>query len=71
MVSSTIVTNVPADAGETQRTPVARPPRTLADAFALAVEQDLLAPMTLTGATVRDHARALLERPEWFLHDRP
>lgn len=52
---------------------VVRPPRTLEAAFALAVEQSLVAPSTLSlpGVTVRDHARALLDRGEWLLHERP
>lgn len=52
---------------------VARPPNTLSDAFALALEQEHVALPTLglAGVTVRNHARALLERSTWFLHDRP
>ena len=49
------------------------PPQRLEDAFALAVEQDRVAPSTLPlpGVPIRDHARALLGRRSWFLHSRP
>jgi hypothetical protein len=49
------------------------PPADLEDAFELAVEQWIAAPPTLAlpGVTIREHARSLWNRPEWFLHDRP
>jgi hypothetical protein len=49
------------------------PPADLEDAFELSVEQWIAAPPTLAlpGVTIRDHARTLWNRPEWFLHDRP
>ena len=52
---------------------VARPPTDLDEAFALAVEQDRVAFDTLMGrgVSLREHARALLGRREWFLHSRP
>lgn len=52
---------------------VAWPPQTLDEAFALAVEQDRVAGSLLgpAGVELRDHARALLRRETWFLHDRP
>lgn len=52
---------------------VARPPSTLEEAVDLAIEHDIVASSTLAGPGVstRDHARALLGRSEWFLHDRP
>lgn len=52
---------------------VARPPTTVAEAFPVAVAHDLLARSTLrpAGLSVRDHARALVNRTSWFLHDRP
>jgi hypothetical protein len=53
--------------------PVTRPPQQLAEAFELAVEQFAVAPGTLhlAGVSIRGHARTLLHRTEWFLHDRP
>jgi hypothetical protein len=50
---------------------VTRPPVRIGEAFDLTVEQDAVARNTLSGVTLRRHARALLERPTWFLHDRP
>lgn len=52
---------------------VARPPVTLDEALDLAFEHDRVAPSTLPlpGVAIRDHARALLHRDTWFLHDRP
>jgi hypothetical protein len=54
---------------------VARPPTDVERAFELATEQVLVAYDTIAlphpDVTVRAHARALLGRPEWFLHDRP
>lgn len=52
---------------------VARPPETLDAAWELAVQQDLIARSTLAGrgVTIRDHARTLISRPTWFLHNRP
>lgn len=50
---------------------VERPPRTLDEAWPLAGEHDLLATSTLSSRALRDHARALLGRRTWFLHDRP
>jgi hypothetical protein len=52
---------------------VNRPPTTIKDAFDLAHEQAVLAPDTtiLPNVSLRDHARALLGRTEWFLHERP
>jgi hypothetical protein len=52
---------------------VARPPQTMAEAWELAVEQDLVAPHTIGGPCLplRAHARALLQRPTWLLHSRP
>ena len=52
---------------------VSRPPTTLEDAFQLAWEQQALAECTtvLPGISLRNHARALLKRHQWFLHERP
>lgn len=52
---------------------VARPPQTLEQAWPLAVEQYLVGPDTFhgPGVTIRGHARALIDRPDWFLHARP
>jgi hypothetical protein len=52
---------------------VSRPPEDLEGAFALATEHAAIAPstMALPGFTIRDHARALLHRTEWRLHERP
>jgi hypothetical protein len=52
---------------------VTRPPQQLREAFELAVEQYAVASSTLdlAGVSIRDHARSLLHRTEWFLHDRP
>jgi hypothetical protein len=52
---------------------VAAPPTQLDEAFDLAIEQWIAAPPTLglAGVTIRDHARALVKRAEWFLHARP
>lgn len=50
-----------------------RPPQTLAEAWVLAREHDLVASSTLSlpGVPVRDHARYLLKHERWFLHERP
>lgn len=52
---------------------VTAPPMQLNEAFDLAVEQRIAAPPTLrlSGVSIRDHARAIVKRDEWFLHDRP
>lgn len=52
---------------------VDRPPTELDTAFDLAAEQVRVAPCTtlLPGETIRSHARALLGRGTWFLHERP
>ncbi|MDX6687493.1 MAG: hypothetical protein QOF86_3621 [Baekduia sp.] len=52
---------------------VRRPPEDLDAAFALATEHAAIAPATmgLAGLTIRDHARALMHRREWQLHERP
>jgi hypothetical protein len=52
---------------------VSRPPEDIDDAFRLAHEHTVLAPCTtiLPGVSTRDHARALLGRDRWFLHERP
>lgn len=49
------------------------PPTTLDEAWELAWEQVTVAPGTtlLPGVPVRDHARTLLGRAEWHLHERP
>jgi hypothetical protein len=52
---------------------VSQPPTTIGTAFRLAHEQVVLAPCTTIpqGVSLRAHARALLGRTEWFLHERP
>ena len=52
---------------------VGRPPAALDDAWVLAREQELVAPCTtaLPGVTLRRHARSLVGRNTWFLHERP
>ena len=52
---------------------VTRPPQQLAEAFELAVEQFAVAPDTsnLAGVSIRNHARTLTQRTEWFLQARP
>ncbi len=52
---------------------VARPPQSLDEAWLLAREQVRVAPCTTAppGVTLRDHARALVDRDTWFLHERP
>jgi hypothetical protein len=52
---------------------VSAPPQTLDEAFELAVEQSLATPCTLAlpGVSIRDHARTLMGRREWFIHERP
>jgi hypothetical protein len=50
---------------------VSRPPRTSEEAWPLAIQHDLIAQDTLSGQTIRDHARNLIDRPSWFLHARP
>lgn len=49
------------------------PPVHAEDALAVAVEQGVLAHDTiwLPGVSLRDHARALIGRKTWHLHDRP
>ena len=63
----------PANWGTMLQFVVARPPRTLEQAWTLALQQHLVARDTLTGPGVpfRDHARTLIARPTWFLHCRP
>ena len=48
-------------------------PRTIGEAFDLAVEQEAFSPCTtvLPGVSLRDHARTLLQANRWFLHERP
>ena len=52
---------------------VTAPPQRLDEAFDLAVEQWVVASSTLhlAGVSIRNHARALLQRTEWFLHSHP
>ena len=52
---------------------VERPPTDLDAAFDLACEHDAIAPCTLVlpGVSLRQHARSLLGRTTWFLHERP
>jgi hypothetical protein len=52
---------------------VGRRPADLEEARALAREQILFAPCTtlLSGVTLDEHARALLEVDRWFVHERP
>lgn len=52
---------------------VARPPRTLDQAWQLAWDHYRVAVTTLSGpgVSVRNHARALVGRDAWFLHERP
>jgi hypothetical protein len=52
---------------------VARPPSNLHDAFEVTLEQARVAGSTiyLPGRTIRQHARALVDRKTWFLHERP
>ena len=52
---------------------VDRPPATADQAWQLALEQTLIAPCTiqLPGLSLREHARALIGRDRWFLHERP
>jgi len=52
---------------------VHRPPTEADDLIQLAVEQYVVASDTivLPGIRLRDHARALHRRTEWFLHSRP
>jgi hypothetical protein len=52
---------------------VGRPPLSLQEAWQLAREQELIAPCTtaLQGVPLRQHARALVGRGTWFLHERP
>jgi hypothetical protein len=52
---------------------VTRPPTTLDEAFVLAAEHAAIAPATLwsAGLTIRDHARALVGRTTWRLHEGP
>lgn len=52
---------------------VERPPAKLDEAWDLAWEQATVAPDTLhfPEVSVRDHARALIGRGDWFLHERP
>lgn len=50
-----------------------RPPMSVQQAYELAFEQAWVAPYTLggPGVSLRDHARALLRRDRWLLHERP
>ncbi|MBD2176469.1 DUF4253 domain-containing protein [Pseudanabaena sp. FACHB-1998] len=52
---------------------ISKRPSTPQEAFTLASEQVLLAPCTtlLSGVSIRDHARSLLQTDRWFLHERP
>lgn len=52
---------------------VQRRPADMTEALQLAREQILVAPCTteLPGATLRDHAHALMKSDRWFLHERP
>jgi hypothetical protein len=52
---------------------VPRPPTDLSTAFELAAEQYRTFPCTtlLPGASIAEHARDLVGRREWFLHERP
>jgi hypothetical protein len=52
---------------------VDRPPQTIDEAWQLAREQVLIAPCTTAprGVPLRQHARALIGRSTWFLHERP
>ena len=50
---------------------VTRPPLTADEAWRLALEQAAVAPYTMRGFPLRDHARALVGRERWFLHNRP
>lgn len=48
---------------------VSRPPSTLSDALQLAAEQQSIS--SSLELSLRAHARLLLGRPDWYLHDRP
>jgi hypothetical protein len=52
---------------------VERPPLSFDEAWNLAVEQDIIGPDTFAraGVPIRGHARALVGRHDWFLHNRP
>jgi hypothetical protein len=52
---------------------VSRPPGTIEDAFALACEHQVFSVSTLglPGVSIRNHARSLLHRRDWFFHERP
>jgi hypothetical protein len=52
---------------------VALPPKNIEDAWKLALQQALVAQHTVAGppVTLREHARTLIQRPTWFLHQRP
>jgi hypothetical protein len=52
---------------------VTRPPTDIATAYDLALQHSAVAPYTLVGpgVSVREHARALLHREWWLLHERP
>jgi len=50
---------------------VTRPPTTSAEAYPIALGHHLLAGATLAGVSVRQHARVIVNRPTWFLHNRP
>ena len=52
---------------------VSRPPGTIEDAFALACEHQVFSVSTLglPGVSIRNHARSLLHRHDWFFHERP
>jgi uncharacterized protein DUF4253 len=52
---------------------VARPPTDVRTAYDLALQHAAVAPCTIVGpcVSVRHHARALLHRQQWVLHERP
>lgn len=52
---------------------VARPPTDVETAYELALQQAAVAESTIAGPgiSVRQHARALLQRHDWYLHERP
>jgi Domain of unknown function (DUF4253) len=52
---------------------VTRPPTDVDTAYELAVQHHAVAPYTLhgPGVSIRQHARALLNRRHWLLHERP
>lgn len=46
-------------------------PKSLNEALDLAYVQDLLAPCSLSGTSIGEHALDLMQSDKWFLHDRP